>query len=764
MYEKVPDELKRIPNWVCWRLEKTSNGKNTKKPIDAKTGNYAQSNNRETWSDYETAVREGPKYSGIGFMLADGIMGIDIDDISSELERYQKGDYDTNIVFEFIETFKSYAEVSVSGNGIHIICKGSIPGARRRKGNVEMYSETRFLTVSGNGIGNYEEVTAINEKNMDRIYRKYLENNVIPFNAGGSFGQTIDLTESEIISSIMRSKQSYKFQEFMNGGWEKTYTSQSEADLAFSNLLAFWCGRDYVKMDSIFRQSSLIRGKWDERHGQVTYGEATLNKAINETTNVYTPKREPLKYDLSFMEKKKEAKTFPARSWDDTGNAQRFVDFFGELARYSYIDRKWYFYNGSYWEVDFKGNVRNLVDAVVEMMASEKISVAEGLDPEEIEKEFRKHVKRSRSNTGKKAMLDELQHRLPVLPHEFDREGMLLNAKNGYLDLTSGVLKEHDVKKMFSHESNAEYTDNIDAPEWERFLKDIFDNDSELIEYIQKAVGYSLTASTREQVMFILHGKGRNGKSIFLETLSDIMGSYASTMQASSIMVKQNNGINTDIARLKSSRFVTSSEPNEGFRFDEGLIKQLTGGDKVTARKLYGEEFEFNPEFKLWLATNHKPIIRGTDDGIWRRMILIPFTVQIPDHRVDKMLKYKLQREAAGILNWCVQGCLKWQREGLKAPSKILDASKEYRNEMDVLENFIDDCCLKGDGFQAPAAELFQTYKKWAEENSEYSMPKQKFGQQMKMKHEYVKNRDGRFYLGLRIHTIEDVRMNWARV
>ena len=169
MYEKVPDELKNMPNWVCWRLEKTSSGKNTKKPIDAKTGNYAQSNNRETWSDYETAVKESNKYSGIGFMLADGIMGIDIDDISSELERYHKGDYDTNIVFEFIETFKSYAEVSVSGTGIHIICKGEIPGSRRRKGNVEMYSETRFLTVSGNAIGNYEEVTYVPKKSMERV-------------------------------------------------------------------------------------------------------------------------------------------------------------------------------------------------------------------------------------------------------------------------------------------------------------------------------------------------------------------------------------------------------------------------------------------------------------------------------------------------------------------------------------------------------------------------------------------------------------------
>jgi putative DNA primase/helicase len=151
--------------------------------------------------------------------------------------------------------------------------------------------------------------------------------------------------------------------------------------------------------------------------------------------------------------------------------------------------------------------------------------------------------------------------------------------------------------------------------------------------------------------MFILYGHGSNGKSVFLEIISELMGNYAMTMQAQTIMVKQNqSSANSDIARLKGARLVTSSEPNEGVRLDEGLVKQLTGGDKVTARHLYGKEFEFEPEFKLWLATNHKPIIRGTDDGIWRRLNLIPFIVQIPDHKKDKNLKYKLQTEQQDIL------------------------------------------------------------------------------------------------------------------
>src|SRR5699024_812863 len=203
---------------------------------------------------------------------------------------------------------------------------------------------------------------------------------------------------------------------------------------------------------------------------------------------------------------------------------------------------------------------------------------------------------------------------------------------------------------------------------------------------------------------------------------------------------------------VDGSRFVSSSEPNEGFRFDEGLIKQLTGGDKITARFLYGEDFDFHPKFKLWVSSNHKPIIRGTDDGIWRRMVLIPFTVQIPEHKVDKELKYKLLREAPAILDWAVEGTLLWQKEGLAMPKKIADASKEYRNEMDVLEQFIDDLFerVPKEKGKVPAGDFFSLYKNWATENEEYLMPKQKFGKKMQDKFLYKKERSGRYYYGLK--------------
>lgn len=733
-------------------------------PVHPMSGQLAKSNDPKTWATFKEAMESVEFYDGVGYFFAEPYMGVDIDDISEDLERFKRGDMSENIVFEMYEGLKSYAEVSPSGNGIHILLKGRVPGTRRRKDNVEMYDQGRFFTMTGESLGKYSSINEPDAKAIQRVYKKYVESDNVVHIERSDHGVTHDLTEMEIVNRISQSKQGAIFRAFMNDGWQQHYNSQSEADMAFANLLAFWCARDFSKMDNLFRQSSLMRDKWDEKRGKATYGEGTLYKAINEVQKVYTPttQQDKPKYEINFETGEiLEPKEYPNRSWDDTGNADRFMDRFGELIKYSYVDNKFLVYHDNYWQKDDKGKVRKLVDATVEDMKNEKILVAEDMDAEEVEKSWQKHIKNSRQNNKKKAVVDELKHRVAVMPSEFDADNMLLNVENGYLDLASGELLPHELKKMFSRKSAYEYTDKMDAPTWERFLEDIFDGDQELIRYIQKAIGYSITGSTREQVMFILFGSGRNGKSVFVETISEIIGTYAKNIRADSLMVKQQSGVNNDIAALDGSRFVTSSEPNEGFRFDEGLIKQLTGGDKITARFLYGEDFDFHPQFKLWVSTNHKPIIRGTDDGIWRRMVLIPFTVQIPEHKVDKDLKHKLLREAPAILDWMVEGTLLWQKEGLGMPESIKTASQSYRREMDVLESFIGDVCITGEEYRAPAGELFAKYKEWARDNEEYLMSKQKFGQKMKEKFEYKRDQQGRYYAGLKTIDIFPGLSNW---
>lgn len=270
---------------------------------------------------------------------------------------------------------------------------------------------------------------------------------------------------------------------------------------------------------------------------------------------------------------------------------------------------------------------------------------------------------------------------------------------------------------------------------------------------MQRAVGYSISGSTEEQVMFILYGNGRNGKSVFLDVITEMLGNYTTNIQPQTLMVKPQSGsANSDIARLQGARLVTTTEPNDGMRFDEGLVKQVTGGDTITARFLYGDEFDYDPEFKLWMATNHKPIIRGTDDGIWRRMVIIPFTVQIPENKVDKNLKYKLRREMTAILNWAVEGYREWKRIGLSEPQVIKDQRQTYRTEMDAVELFIEECCYRKPGEREKSKDLYRVYREWAKENNQYAMNSTKFGKEMSNKFQKIRS-NGSWYVGVKLRS-----------
>ncbi|EAG5019689.1 DNA primase [Listeria monocytogenes] len=744
MYEQIPDELKKLKQWCAFQLVwDEERGKNKKIPMNANDGSYGNSVDERTWADFETALDSLEKYQfdGLGFYFKKPYFGVDIDDIKDEIEDYLYGNTE-NIAGEFIQTLSSYTEYSVSGTGIHIIAKGSFPEGGRRKGNIEMYPDGRFFVMTGQVIDNYRQVNEATSA-IQYLHTKYIGTNEV--RQINNLQSTVDLPVSDIIQRAERSKQGAQFKTLYDGLWDGLYPSQSEADLAFANMLAFWTGCNAEKMDEIFRSSGLYRTKWDQKRGAQLYGEMVINKAIANTSEVYQPGSDLEGYSITVKNQNRTARK--VYGLDDTGNAERFRDKFHDIVRFSYINKGFYYYDSKVWKYDNVGAVKTLVDDVIKDMKSEFAYMDNESDAE---KAFMKHLKATRSNKGKTNMLKEAQHLMPVLPDEFDRYKYFLNTQNGYINLQNGELINHDRQKMFTKISNIEYTDKIDAPLWQEFLNDIFAGDKELITYIQKAVGYSLSGSTSEQVMFILFGNGRNGKSVFLDIINDIFGSYATNIQPQTIMVKQqSSNANSDIARLHGARFVTTTEPNEGVRLDEGLVKQLTGGDKVTARHLYKDEFEFTPEFKIWMATNHKPIIRGRDDGIWRRLHLVPFTVKIPDAKVDKQLKYKLRRELTGILNWAVEGFLKWQREGLGMPKAVENASSEYKSEMDVITAFIEDCCDVREGEKVNAKKMYETYRDWAKENGQYLMSSTKFGKEIGMKFEKKRDKKGYKYTGI---------------
>lgn len=754
-YDHIPQELRSIKNWCCWRADPDPSkpGKIKKTPINAKTGGMAQSNNPDTWCSFNEAVAASDSFSGIGFMFSNSdYFGVDIDHVEAAIEDYKHEQQDAdNIVSEFIYSLQSYAEFSQSGTGIHIICRGKLPPAGRRHKNVEMYDSGRFFVMTGNYASEFAEISECTER-IKSLHEKYIGGGTVP-STGIVSPPPLNLSESEVIRLAEQSKQGSAFSALYSGKWDSIYTSQSEADLGFCNMLAFWCQCDEQLMDKIFRSSGLMREKWDRKQSGSTYGQITLAKAIKGCNKVYEPQPE---YHITIGQPAAKPANKKLYTFDDTGNAERFADTFGERIRYSYINKSWLYYDGRKWCFDVTGSIYCMADEIVKTMQNDmdyfvKNAPQSWGDPGDVEKNFMKHLKQSRSNRAKESMVKELQHHVPITPDQLDTHKSLLNTPNGIINLRTGELMQHDREKYITKITNTEYTDKIDHPLWDKFLYDIFNGDTELIKFVQKSVGYSLTGSTAEQCMFFCYGEGNNGKSTFIDVIASALGDYVSNIQAKSLIVKNNSGSSSseDIARLKGARFVTSSESNEGARLDESLIKQLTGGDSVTASRKYEHEFEFYPEFKLWMSTNHKPIIRGTDTGIWRRVMLIPFTVNIPPDKVDKNLKYKLEQELPGIMKWAVDGCLLWQREGLKAPLAIQQATAEYRSEMDTIGAFINDCCTVGNGYSEKAKQLFKAYLEWAKENNEYEMTSTMFGREIAKRFKKQHKRNGWFYFGI---------------
>ncbi len=411
----------------------------------------------------------------------------------------------------------------------------------------------------------------------------------------------------------------------------------------------------------------------------------------------------------------------------EMGNAERFIAQHGENVRYCKPWEKWLVYTGSRWERDETMLVNRLAKETVRGIYHEAATA----ETEEGRKALAKHAAKSESAAAIKAMLELARHEVPVVPDELDAHPHLINALNGTVDLRSGELREHRREDLLTKMAGAEYHRDSEAPTWEAFLKRVLPSE-DLRGFVHRASGYSATGDTSEQCILINHGGGANGKSTFQETLAAALGDYATRTPTDMLMARRFNGVPNDVARLKGARFVAASETEEGRRLDEARIKDLTGQDTVSARYMRGEWFDFAPTHKLWLSTNHKPEIRGTDNAIWRRIRLVSWGVTIPLAEQDRKLPEKLRVELEGVLAWTVAGCLQWQRGGLRAPEEVRRATGEYRAEMDVLAAFLREECATVEGESTAATALYEAYKEWCGETGERAEKQRKFGERLK--------------------------------
>jgi len=412
----------------------------------------------------------------------------------------------------------------------------------------------------------------------------------------------------------------------------------------------------------------------------------------------------------------------------DLGNAERFHAEHEQYAKYNYTLDKWLFWNGRNWEVDLNGKVIRFARQTVRNI---QLEAAESTSREQ-RRAILKHAINSEASAKIKSMVDLAKSFVSIAStsDDYDTFHNLFNCQNGIYDLESMKFFQHEKNFQITKISKAHYQPDAKAPNFQSFLNKIFNSDLELIKFIQKSIGISLTGYTDEQVLCFAYGIGANGKSTFFEMVRLLLGDYFQKSPTEMLLAKNNDGgINNDVARLVGSRFVVAAELPSSKRLNEQIIKDLTGGDVITARFLHREFFEFMPTHKLWIYGNHKPQIRDTDEGIWRRVALIPFEIQIPqiDRIPQREILAKFELELSGILNWAIEGYRLYKEEGYTKPDIVQIATQKYRSESDYIGAFIFEICTVREDARVSLKQLYEVFGVWAEENKEYVPKKREF-------------------------------------
>lgn len=416
----------------------------------------------------------------------------------------------------------------------------------------------------------------------------------------------------------------------------------------------------------------------------------------------------------------------------DFGQAEAIIYLYKDRLRYV-VGLEWLLWNGMRWIWDDRSAVMQygMVAARIRLKAAHLAhEQAEGKENRE-QALHRVRLASSRRNVSpvKRALEAAATMQYFVTDaQELDRDNFKLGVRNGVIDLRTGELIAPHPDQLITKRADVTYYPDAPCPRWMQFLKEVFQGDEGLIEYIQRCIGYSLTGDTREQCFFVLHGIGANGKGTFGEIIKAIVGEYASAIEFKTLMAGEGSKVGDDLAPLRGIRLIVASESEQGKRLNEALVKQVTGGDPVRVRHLFGRYFTFYPAFKIWLMTNHKPIITGTDRGIWRRVRMIPFNARFEGSKADKTLPQQLQAELPGILAWAVRGCIRWQEHGLHMPEAVQTATEAYRSEMDTMGLFLAEETVDGAQYKATAKGLYAAYRQHMTENGLFIASQPQFG------------------------------------
>lgn len=756
--QNIPPTLKLQSNWIVWNLiGKTESFKGTKVPFQTKNPYLkASTTDPTTWSSFGEAVAIANLHglSGVGYVFTEeqNIVAIDIDSCIIN------GEPDDNAK-KLLELFKgkTYIEKSVSGTGYHILCRGMIPENRKIK-TIEVYTQGRYFAITGDIVDSNNEIAEC-QNEINKLYELFSEVKNNPdkinwiqnktSNTSGSIADKLNLRVQDI-----GMPDNYRLcGDGEVRGAHPFHGSTTGMNYAINIHKNAWiCRRDghncgggplelFAVKEGIIKcedvRTGCLEGKWKEvfealKRNGYDLVKAGIEKPLNQ-------KKAP--------EPDRETNTgIEFQRCTDFGNAERFLIRYANTVVFCNQNSSWYLWDKKgFWNKDSLGSIRELVKKVFLSIYNE-IEVQETT---EARAAVAKWALMCEKPEHINACLNVAQSdpRVVVTMDKFDTDKHLFNLQNGTYDLQNHLFLPHDKENFITRQVSYNYDPSAQCPNFLIFLNRIFQSrkDKEnIINYLQKALGYSLTGEISQQMIFLLHGSGSNGKSTLLETQRMVMGDYGTTIDSGSLTTKKNDSVRNDIARLPNIRFVVASENAKGTIIDEELIKKLTGGDEVTARFLFQEEFTFYPQLKLWWAFNHPPGVRDLTHSLMRRLKLIPFEERIPDtERIDQSVLLDIYRsELPGIFNWELEGLKKYQKEGLKDIPAISNAVKEFKEEQDRLHDWILTTCyiperddklkqVLGSDVVTSASVLCKSYNMWAENNNEKPMSQRKFSMEL---------------------------------
>lgn len=795
-YEKIPQELKSQRHWICFKSI-LANGKYIKAPIspfseDGKLQSASPTDKR-TWGDFGDALRFCADHDmdGLGFELGEsGMFGVDIDNHNSLPEAEFQA-----LANDFVRTLNSYTEWSVSGNGIHIICYGKTPNGVRKNDNVEIYDGGTFFAMTGKAIGSRmvrnasEGISALWERYLLQSKNKRGQNEEKPQNPN----EKKEIGDDEVMMKAYASEHGNEILDLMKGRIED-YADEGEARKALCHYLAELTDLNAPQIDRIFRSSGLYDFDWDDPKGANTVGYYVIQNAIEECAvsrlsaeSRPAPKaakpatKNEMNLDLAgnpiFRISENYNKVGKKYSLDDTGNALRFYDCFGENFHWNSKDKLFMFWTGKTWIYDSKDIIRKYANKLIDIMMEEGRQMKQSIDTESDDgrrksmvlsyKDFMANVKHLSSKNGKDAMLTEFRSlgTIPAEPTDFDQDKLKINTESGIVDLTTGEILPFDKNAMFA--SNTKIEVSYEEPTtWLRFLNEIYQRDdpqetADIIETYQRLIGYTLTGLTSEQIMVLLNGDGSNGKSTQSNVMMGIMGDYYGSIDSQQLMQQKNQSVSVQysLAELTNTRFLLTSETDKGARLSESVVKQITGSTVINAQKKYGRPYIFVPKFKLWMETNNLPYINGKDYGIWRRIFLITYKRQFKDSEKDKDLPDKLRKEYPQILGWAIQGAVKYLKDkDLKQPECLKRELVVYQSAHDSVRKFIESACHIVDNGMVSKTKMYHAYKQWAMDNKEHTYPESKFREELISKGYKIftnETNGAQYYQGLAIN--EDI-------